>query len=489
MRNRQRGVHMYIIQNAFQNILRNRGRNILVAVIIFAVITTSVVALIINNTASGIIDDYKARFGSEVTISPNRQMMQARPAGGGGGAYTTGGRAFIEPISPQQYLAFADSEFLLYTDMSASAMAGCDEHCSDLTAYGAENDAMGGLRMAGMDDESYIMPRFRLIGGEWEDFDSGLRAVDEGRMIEADNECLISWEFAGANRLSVGDSITIGGSSMPDLEGEVQNTYYILTVVGVYDDLTEEDVPGMFASSLMNRRNEILVSFDTLAAPAREGPTGASVSAAYTLKDPSMLASFEAEVRAKGLSGDYAVSTDEDGYNTIVKPVVGMKGVTFTFLIVVLVLGAIILLLLTSIAVRERKYEIGVLRAMGMKKGKVALGLWSELLMITCVCVILGLLAGVIAAQPVSDALLTGQLESINNAANSNRGGPQMVAMRIGAPIGQQYSALDTLDVSLGADTLLQIIAIALILATVAALAAISRITQYEPIKILMERN
>ncbi|WP_438940338.1 hypothetical protein [Lacrimispora defluvii] len=26
---------------------------------------------------------------------------------------------------------------------------------------------------------------------------------------------------------------------------------------------------------------------------------------------------------------------------------------------------------------RERKYEIGVLRAMGMKKGKVALGLWT----------------------------------------------------------------------------------------------------------------
>lgn len=52
-----------------------------------------------------------------------------------------------------------------------------------------------------------------------------------------------------------------------------------------------------------------------------------------------------------------------------------MKKITMVFLIVVLVLGAIILTLLTSILIRERKYEIDVLRAMGMKKGKRCLGL------------------------------------------------------------------------------------------------------------------
>ncbi|MFU2108463.1 FtsX-like permease family protein [Paenibacillus larvae] len=41
-----------------------------------------------------------------------------------------------------------------------------------------------------------------------------------------------------------------------------------------------------------------------------------------------------------------------------------------TYIVIVLVLGAVILILLSSIAIRERKYEIGVLRAIGMKKGK-----------------------------------------------------------------------------------------------------------------------
>jgi putative ABC transport system permease protein len=45
------------------------------------------------------------------------------------------------------------------------------------------------------------------------------------------------------------------------------------------------------------------------------------------------------------------------------------------------------------------------------------------------------------------------------------------------------------ISISLGIDSIVQIILISLLLASAAAFAAISRITKYEPIKILMERN
>ena len=48
---------------------------------------------------------------------------------------------------------------------------------------------------------------------------------------------------------------------------------------------------------------------------------------------------------------------------------------------------------------------------------------------------------------------------------------------------------ISQIDVGLGMDTLLQIALIALLLATVSSMMSISRITKYEPIKILMERN
>jgi putative ABC transport system permease protein len=154
-------------------------------------------------------------------------------------------------------------------------------------------------------------------------------------------------------------------------------------------------------------------------------------------------------------------------------------------MIAVLILGAIILILLSSIAIRERKYEIGVLRAMGMKKAKVALGLWIEMIMITAFCLIIGIFAGSLAAQPISNSLLAQQSENAQNIQES---------LFVGRDLGSisrvvNDDPITEINVSLGIDTILQLMLISLLLASAAGLAAISRITKYEPIKILMERN
>jgi len=66
---------MYILENAFLNIVKNKGRNILLGVIIFAVIATTVIGMAIYNTSASIIEDYKTRFGSEVSIAPKTQQV------------------------------------------------------------------------------------------------------------------------------------------------------------------------------------------------------------------------------------------------------------------------------------------------------------------------------------------------------------------------------------------------------------------------------
>lgn len=176
----------------------------------------------------------------------------------------------------------------------------------------------------------------------------------------------------------------------------------------------------------------------------------------------------------------------------IVGPVEGLKSVAVTFMIVVLVLGGLIIALLSSMAIRERKYEIGVLRAMGMKKSRVAFGLWAESLILTGVCLAVGLGAGTLLAQPITDFLLSGQAEAAagNDATNQQAGG---MGMGMGNPMvgGTQSDAkpLSDLAVSLTPTTTVQIALVALLLATLAGLMALSRITKYEPIKILSERN
>ncbi|MBQ2422771.1 MAG: FtsX-like permease family protein, partial [Clostridia bacterium] len=80
------------------------------------------------------------------------------------------------------------------------------------------------------------------------------------------------------------------------------------------------------------------------------------------------------------------------------------------FLIVVLLIGAIILVVLNIFNIRERKYEIGVMTAMGMKKFKVALQFLTEIFVVTIIAVIIGVGVGGVSSVPVTNALLENQI-------------------------------------------------------------------------------
>jgi putative ABC transport system permease protein len=169
-----------------------------------------------------------------------------------------------------------------------------------------------------------------------------------------------------------------------------------------------------------------------------------------------MHTAFEAELREKGLPDDWRVFRDEAAYRRMLKPIESLKDVSLTFLLVVLAFGTAVMILLSAIAIRERKYEIGVLRAMGMKKNKVSLCLWIETITITVMCFVVGVIIGTVLATPVSNASWTGD--------------------------GQ-------LNIGLEAMTIIQILGVSILLASIAGSVSVSRITKYEPIKILMERN
>jgi len=204
------------------------------------------------------------------------------------------------------------------------------------------------------------------------------------------------------------------------------------------------------------------------------------VDAVYFLKHPDMIGNFEVELRKNGLPDNYSVVTDESAFQNAIGSVANLQSLMLTFLIIVLALGAVIMVLLSAIVIRERKYEIGVLRAMGMKKSKVALGLWVEILTITCICFVLGMGAGTMLSQPVSDMILVGQTESTSAGSTS-------LAERLN--ITTETEELIEVSVSVNAVTAMGVLGISILLASIAGVISVSRINKCEPIKILMERN
>lgn len=468
---------MYIINNALKNLVRNKGRNALIGGILLVLIIVSVIFLGINNTANTIIDDYKARFGSKVTIA----LDFSKVMGDSNDMFNLS----FDRITSAQIKDFAKSDYLSNVVTTASATASSEA----VTAVDEDASGNSGIIMGnGNENSEFDPPKFNLKSDNWSSFENGDRTLAEGEMPQDSGECLISTQLAGLNYISVGDTITLTRSiAVTDDDGTTryEDKAFALTVSGIYFDPSESTMP--IKLPMLSPQNDIMVGLDTLTA---EYGDNVSMDSVYYLKDPTMLEDFEAEIRAKGLSEDYSVSTDEASYEKVVGPVEGLKKISLTFMFVVLGFGAVVLVLLSYIAVRERKYEIGVLRAMGMKKSKVALGFWTEMLAITMGCLVIGFGIGAVAAQPVSDTLLAEQVEVAQTEAES--GFPGMNESSGFVVAGSETTdavPLDKMDVSIGTQTLAQIALLALVLASLASIAAISQITKYEPMWILSERN
>jgi len=487
---------MYILTNALKNLGRNKGRNILLALILLAIMGTTVVTLTITNTADRIIDVHQEQFGSRVIIQPDIEAFFEE-------RQRTGQMEAIPQLTLAETLALAQSEYVQDYRLTVEKFVFGEE----IEAIGEEemNEMMGGhgggaiiMGADGQLDETsdLSVPNSRLIGGMWlDEFETGDRVLHEGEFPQTDGEVLISLDLAELNDLAVGDALTLEGNlftgtDTPDID-------YQLIITGIYVDFTSEGFSGMgFIPPMVSRRNEILTTIDTIVNPLGdnlEDAIGMQIDVIYYLYHPSDLAYFEAEARAMEVNEWLLFSSNEADFYAMVAPIEGLRQVAQTFLLVVLVLGSIILILLSSIFIRERKYEIGVLRAMGMKRQKVVMGLWTEMLLLTTTCLVLGLGIGSLVAQPISDTLLAAQVEATAHVSNADDPGSfQLISgggFHFGGEQVAEYDPIDQLDLSLSRRTMLEIVGISFVLMTIAAVSSTVRITKYEPIKILMERD
>lgn len=471
---------MYIFKNALKNLARNKGRNILLGVIMIAILSCVAISVVINTTSGEIIKDYKNRFGSEVFIQPDLEKMMEKAQ--------KDGRESIESISPKYDLLerLSKSEYLKETIFIASYGGYSDKLKSlDQDEYEKNNKnssntrvaVAGGKERSENAKESNLTINGGLNSAGLEEFKKGDRKVTDGNMPKKDGEAIVSEDFAKLNNLKVGDTFKVQNPDNPDKYDPLE-----LTISGIYYDGTESQDYG-FKHPMMNRKNEIITTFDTLKAYKVKTDNDLIVEAKFFLKDPDLLSEFNEEAHKLGLNNLYDVSTDSQSYDEIVKPVEGLQKVANIFMILVLCFGGSILILISILGIRERKYEIGVLRAMGMKKGKVALGLIFETLSTIAISLVVGLSIASLSAQSISNVLLKNQLEAQNQSASEG------MMFRMGGGAAPNVDPITNLNVHLNSEAIVGITLIALLLGAISIGIGIVYIMRFEPRKILSERN
>ena len=104
---------MYILKNSLISILRNKGRNILIGLIILAIASASTVTLAIRNTANNIVKNYEEANDLIATISFDRTQLMEQFKGGQD-AQRENIEAFnnIESFTLENVKSYGESEFL-----------------------------------------------------------------------------------------------------------------------------------------------------------------------------------------------------------------------------------------------------------------------------------------------------------------------------------------------------------------------------------------
>ncbi len=210
---------------------------------------------------------------------------------------------------------------------------------------------------------------------------------------------------------------------------------------------------------------------------------------------------FETDVVALGLDDTiYTISSqDVDSYEQSLIPLNNLSNYSLYFLLVVLIIGAAILIIFNLFAARERKYEIGVLAAIGMNKVKIATQFISEAFIITFISIVISICIGATISVPIADKLLENQIASVetsNQTTKENFGGEFQGRMdsskgSMSRPSNSKTKINYVKDITASIDVvvLFQLLGLGILLALISSATAVISILRYEPLKILSNRT
>ncbi|MFJ6392391.1 FtsX-like permease family protein [Streptomyces sp. NPDC091972] len=256
----------------------------------------------------------------------------------------------------------------------------------------------GPLAVNGVRDSGMLLPfsygSMKIVAGR------GITPEDRGQGV-----ALIEQRLADENHLEVGETVQVRSA-----DGERTAA---LTIVGVFQDPTQNPTGWTPPHELPG--NALYVPMDT----AQDlGTRGATVSeAVYRIGSPDQAEHLHAAAERLLGAGSFDFRVNDKAYQDQVRPIQQVG--TFARLIVwvIALASALILGLIVTLQIRERRAELGVLLAMGEKKWKLIGQHAVEVAAAALPAVALASLAGPLAGQPAGDALLGRQDDKPPSAA------------------------------------------------------------------------
>ncbi|ODJ56499.1 ABC transporter permease [Brochothrix thermosphacta] len=485
---------MNFIKRAWYSIIVKRGRTFLLIAVFSAILIFILAGLTIKSAALQASENAKENIGATATLSINRENM--REQRGNQDKSTTEKNesatervvkltdvekiAQLDNVSSYNILsstsAGATSKFTAVESSSDSSSTTDTKEADGPGDGGGPQQAQGDFAISGV-----------LSTAALEAFSDGGNTIISGKAItEADkntNNVMIESTLAEQNDLKVGDTFKITNAT------DTSVTYKMI-VKGIYETSEVADGMGMnFA--FMDPVNTIYTSYTF--ANTMKGSTykNTADSATYTLAQPKQLTAFVKQANKLIDTDTFELQTNDSLYQQMLKPISNITSFSENIVLLVSVAGTIILALIVMLTIRERKYEIGVLLALGENRFKVIAQFFTELILVLSLSLVIAGFSGSYVGNIVGEQLLAQETESTTTSNTSKfeggepngGGGPGQGGEM--AEKAKQPDEIKSLDITLSLTELLELGGLGLGICFLSVLIASVGIIRLQPKNIL----
>jgi putative ABC transport system permease protein len=384
------------IRNAF----RNNIRTFSIVLILALSIGLTLSMLVARQAVSDKIASVKSTIGNTITISP----AGIRGLEGGGELLTT------DQIKTVQNLPHITAVTQTLNDRLTSETSSLTS-AIDAGSFGARRANDSGVQFQGpprtesgslsiTDGNGTITrtftPPIMVIGTD---------DISKASVFGANNITFTSGKTFDANST---ENVAVIGKALAE-----KNNLSVGSTFKAYN--TDIKVVGIFDTGNTFSNANLLMPIKTLQKLSNQ--TANITSATATVDDITNVSTATKAIQsALGTKAD--VVSQLDSSTAAVTPLESIQKITLLSLIGSMVAGAVIILLTMVMIVRERRREVGVLKAIGASNFKIMTQFVFEALTLTIIGAIVGIAIGMAAANPVTKALVNNSTSTNQSASN-----------------------------------------------------------------------
>ncbi len=423
-----------------------------VVVILAISIGLALIMLISLFAVNDRIDSVRGSVGTTITVSP----AGIRGFQGGGELLT---QADSDKISSLDHVTAVEQSFqkMLTTDTDTSLKSGIDPG-----SFGQQNNSSGnGSSGAGNQD---VPPPGGMPGGaRGQQMTMPVMATGVAQNASLESLGVDKLDITSGDGLAAAteDNVALVGSTLASKNNLQPGSTFTLYKTPI-------KVIGIFDSGNQFSNGSLLIPIDSL---RKLASSEGQINSLVVTADSSANVQIATDEIKDAMGSKVDVTSQLDSTKQALSSLEGVKSIARYSLAGSLVSASAILFLIMLMIVRERRQEIGVLKAIGASNIKIMKQFITESLTFTLLGALVGIVLGVVFSNPVLNMLVSSSSSQSSQAAQGPfAGGPPPGARGPGGPgslVSPSQSALENLNAVINYQLLLYGLAATIIIAVI----------------------